>query len=215
MNKQDKAQIYESLDRMSTEYSNFMKVMIKIFKNSFKNKNLKRTFLVILFGLVLLPIILYISNSIFTYKYIEIIINETNDLMISLFAISFTGYALFQALTSGYTLTSLLKTKDKTYNKFEEFNLSFFSLNLFILFIITINYILKISMPIIKDTNFINNIKVDKNIIACIFIYFYIVFVMYLLLEMKSFIFNLFQCFNFNAIAHGIDVLKNSKENDK
>ena len=33
MNKQDKAQIYESLDRMSTEYSNFMKVMIKIFKN--------------------------------------------------------------------------------------------------------------------------------------------------------------------------------------
>lgn len=35
---------------------------------------------------------------------------------------------------------------------------------------------------------------------------------MYIILEMRSFIFNLFQCFNFNAIAQGVNLLKENKD---
>lgn len=212
MERKDKENIFKSLKYMTTEYDGFRMVFLKVANSALSLKTIKRVFLICILSLFSLPLINHISISENTYKYVEILVNSTDTLMLGLFAITFTGYALFQALTSGHTLISFLKERTKNMSKFEEFNLSFFSLTLGYLFIISINYILKISLPIIVDFKLLNFLGSFKNNIVNISIYFYFVFNIFLLLEMRSFIFNLFQCFNVNAISHGIKYLKDDKK---
>lgn len=212
MNRKEKEQIYRGLTSLTNEYDNFGKVVLKILARAVSLKTIKRVFIICIICLALLPLIYTVSKSETTYKYIEVLISSTDTIMISLFGFTFTGYALFQALTSGHTLISFLKQRSNNMSKFEEFNLSFFSLTLGYLFIIAINYILKIVLPIMNDFNILNFLSINKDTLVTTSIYFYLVFNIFLLLEMRSFIFNLFQCFNVNAISYGIKALKDDTD---
>ncbi|CEN80912.1 hypothetical protein [Paraclostridium sordellii] len=220
MERDEYTKIFKTLESMMNEYDGFKSVMTKILKRSISKKNLKRVIYIVVFCLLFLKAFVYVVKSDNTYKYVKELISITDSTMIALLGITFTGYALFQALASGYTLRVMLKNRENGISKFEEFNLSFFSLTIGFLLVISINYILRLIIPIIIDSNILTNIptSVDtKNLIFIILIFIYVVFNIYLLLEMRSFIFNIFQCFNLNAVAQGMKVLKEnqSEKHDK
>lgn len=211
MDRNDREKIFNSLKSMSEEYDTFGLVLLKILKKLCSMKTIKRVVIIAVLCICCLPLMEYVSVSNKTYFYINNLIDVTSDLMIALFSSTLGGYALFQALTSGDTLISFLKQRSDEMNKFEEFNLSFFSLTLGYLLIILINYLLKIILPIIRDNKWINLSGDYQNTIVIICIFFYVAYSIFLLLEMRSFIFNLFQCFNVNAISHGIKRLKENE----
>ncbi|MEG2362532.1 MAG: hypothetical protein RSC26_03425 [Terrisporobacter sp.] len=211
MEKNDRKKIYYSLNSIANEYETFNKVLLKILKNSCSKKTMKRITKIFLLCLIFLPLMNYISSSDNTYNYIINLIDTTDSLMIPLFTSTLGGYALFQALTSGNTLISFLKQRGDEMSKFEEFNLSFLSLILGYILILTINYLLKNILPVISDTNWINVTGNYKHIVIVTSIFLYVTYNIFLLLEMRSFIFNLFQCFNLNVISHGIKALKEDK----
>lgn len=211
MDRNDRQKIFYGLKSMSEEYDTFELVLLKILKKSSSIKTMKRVSIIVILCMFCIPLMKNISISNKTYFYVNNLIDVTSELMIALFSATLGGYALFQALTSGDTLISFLKQRDDEMNKFEEFNLSFFALTLGYLLIILINYLLKITLPIIKDNEWINLFGYYKNAIITICIFIYVSYTIFLLLEMRSFIFNLFQCFNVNAISHGIKALKENK----
>ncbi|MCC3668626.1 hypothetical protein [Terrisporobacter mayombei] len=208
MDRNDREKLFHGLKSMSEEYNTFRLVLLKILKKSCSMKTMKRVIIIVVLCICCLPLMEYASISNKTYFYINNLIEVTSDLMIALFSSTLGGYALFQALTSGDTLISFLRQESDEMNKFEEFNLSFFSLTLGYLLIILINYLLKIILPIIKDGKWISSFGNHQNTIVIICIFLYVAYSIFLLLEMRSFIFNLFQCFNVNAISHGIKALK-------
>lgn len=64
------------------------------------------------------------SNN--TILYIKQVVEASNNIIMALFAIVFTGYALFQALINKNTLKNLfLDRKEDKFNKFTEYNLYF------------------------------------------------------------------------------------------
>ncbi|WP_278683246.1 hypothetical protein [Paraclostridium bifermentans] len=218
MQREDYENIYTTLDSMTSEYNGFKRVMIKILKQFKSKKVLKRLGIIIFICLLFSKAFEYVAVSNNTYKYINNLIDTTDTTMLALLGITFTGYALFQAMTSGYTLVVMLRERDDERSKFEDFNLSFFSLTLGYLLVISLNYILKLIIPILIDSKLfeqVDMLRQIKNPICIIFTFIYVVFNIYLLLEMRSFLFNIFQCFNINVISQGVKTLKDQNEKQK
>lgn len=186
---------------------------IKIIKESIitiKPSKMRVIVLLVILLLILKPII-NLSNSQDTIKDFMEIINLSNVIIIPIFAMTFTGFALFQALASKSTLKQLLLNKVEDKSMFKFYNLFFMGINMIYLYIIVLNFILIIALKNIPNSWSIPQLpKVYNDIIACVLISLYISVNLFALTEIKSFLYNIYQCFSLNAASNVIDEIKNN-----
>lgn len=206
----DKQRLIENTKKMR-KYSEMS--FIHIIKRALliNKPNIKRNItIIIILCIIQYPLIKNVfSNN--TVDIIKDIINFTNNIALAIFSAVVTGYALFQALVNKNTLKVMFlqesnSLKNDNHNLFIEYNLYFLVFCFLCIISIIMNYIIEIYIPIFKGitTGFLSEYK-NYICIVAMNIYFY--FNLYLLLEVKSFIFNLFKCFNMNAISTITDSL--------
>lgn len=169
----------------------------------------------------LLIMILIILNFIFfklihsenlnlLYKLLFNIVSLSQNIFLVLLAVLVTGYALFQAILTKNHIIVLSKTKENERSKFTKFNFYFFILGLCYTCIIFLNFLI---LSIISNEDLIKlfYIEYKKLIHINIFVLFiniYLFFIMLLILDIKSFLKNLYDNFKINAFLESID--KNS-----
>ncbi|WP_209125161.1 hypothetical protein [Alkalihalobacillus sp. BA299] len=142
-------------------------------------------------------------------------VKEVNEIVIPTFAVIITGYAIFQALVNGETLITLISMDSKERSRFAEYNYYFLGLSLLYLILIIFNLLaLLIFKNMSKEWHlqFLSN-KLNEGITSFL-IAVYVTFVIHSLIELKSFIYNLFQCFNINAAHTAINHIKGQKNNN-
>ncbi|MDX5475907.1 MAG: hypothetical protein LPK00_10280 [Bacillaceae bacterium] len=180
-----------------------------LFKSSLFLFEISRTrkLLLGLVGLVLFNLFYFVLfKQVSAVTLITEISNKINGIIIPIFAVIITGYAIFQALANGPTLIRMVSVKHEsnkteTLSKFAVYNLYFYGLSIFYLFLIVINFFLSITLSFIDDNwSLIFISKAQNEIISSILITIYILVVLNFLIELKSFIFNLFQIFITNGV---------------
>ncbi|PFS47138.1 hypothetical protein [Bacillus cereus] len=148
-------------------------------------------------------------------KFIDVL-GYVNGVVVPIFAIIITGYAIFQALVNGSTLINLMTVSESEKSKFEEFNLYFLGLSILYLILIILNLILMIFYKNVPSNwSFPWVSKQCNEMVASILMTIYVMVLTHTLIELKSFVYNLFQCFTINAVSSGIDFLKEDNEKDK
>lgn len=136
----------------------------------------------------------------------------TRDVSLTMFGIVFTGYALFQALIGKEMLIRMLKDTikegEEEKNRLQETNELFVKTMMMQFICISVSVILTLLLICIpNEFNLLKNKCWNELLAFCgIFLFVYISFVT--LIEIKSFVFNIFQWFNFHAIARLMEVLK-------
>ncbi|EHI98062.1 hypothetical protein CDLVIII_1363 [Clostridium sp. DL-VIII] len=175
----------------------------------------KRRLVVILIVLVILAYPIEISvKSNNTLSNLKDLLGLSNGVIMAMFAILFTGYALFQALINRNTLKILFLSKSKHGKSlFSEYNLYFFAMCILYVLLIIINYIGTFIIIYIGTNNIVNINEEAKNIILRICIYLYLFINIFAIIEIKSFIYNLFQCFNISAMSTMIESLSKYDDN--
>ncbi|NEU62691.1 hypothetical protein [Paenibacillus sp. ALJ109b] len=170
-------------------------------------------------GLLLFWIVIFIAYLFLFNEHIEAIkstkdiISNVQSIIISIFSIVITGYAIFQALTNGKTLLAMLKVNKEKMSKFQEYNYFFFSISLLYLFVIIFNFVLSIFLNNIpEDWSLLFFSKKTNDTLYAVVISSYITFVINALIEMKSFIYNLYQLFSTHAVASAIQQIENEKK---
>lgn len=148
------------------------------------------------------------SNN--TLNSIKEIVGMTNGIIMAMFAILFTGYALFQALINRNSLKVLFLGKSKN-NRilFLEYNLYFFAVCILYVALISINYIVSFLITTIGASGI--NSEIDENLRTValrFFAYVYLYINLFAITEIKSFIYNLFQCFNISAMSTMIEAMR-------
>ena len=153
-------------------------------------------------------------------------ISSLNTIVLALFGIVFTGYALFQALINHDLLKRLLITEGKSIkakrnrtnqeeiskSKLQESNEYFVKVMILIVTAIVTNAVLLLLVGTLpKDFHLplSNNIN---NTMAAILIWIYFFYLLLIIWEMKSFVFNMFQLFNAHAGSKAIELLKRQDE---
>lgn len=199
--------ITESLESIMN-VKNFNEIIKQLVKGGFISKS--NSIISIAITVVLLPIIIKIGFSHDTVIRFTNMVEMSKDLIINLFGIMFTGYALFQAFTNGELIEKLLINTGDKKSLFEEYNLFFLKTCIIYLIIIGVNFILLIILNNISE-EFIITILTNNtnNMIATILIALYFVAIIYSLLEIKSLLYNIYQAFNINALNEGIKALNN------
>lgn len=146
------------------------------------------------------------------------IVQNINDVILALFGIIFTGYALFQALIGKEMLQRMINTTVKIgkeeKSKLQEANELFAGVMTLDFICIIINVVLIVigkcipSNTILFKTMWVNNLLAGLGI----GVYFYVVALT--LLEVKSFIYNMFQWFNLHAGTRLVELM-NQKNNEE
>lgn len=157
---------------------------------------------------------LYIFKNIQVVHFLVELTQQLNIILVPVFAVIITGYAIFQGLVNGKTLLLLtgIDHKDKG-SKFEVYNLYFFGLSCIYLMVIIINNIILMIFRILpEESSFVLFSKFTNEMISSILLSFYIVIILNLLLNMKNFVYNLFQVFITNAAVNVIDSLSNDTD---
>ncbi|MCR4351918.1 hypothetical protein NT851_18910 [Bacillus amyloliquefaciens] len=189
------------------------KASLGLFKVS--RNRLKFLFIVLVSLYLFFKLILFKATSA-----IEIISDLTvnvNTIIIPVFAIIVTAYAIFQALVSDQTMITLITVKhqDKG-SKFKVYNLYFFGVAVSYLFLIILNFLIMIIfkyMPTDWHITFWN--KDTNESISAFLISLYLTLVLNFLVEMKSVIYNLFQVFVAHAASNVIKHVNDSEHNNK
>ncbi|WML30211.1 hypothetical protein RCG24_20385 [Neobacillus sp. OS1-32] len=137
-----------------------------------------------------------------------------NYVIIPIFAVIITGYSIFQALSNGSTLIRLIAVKhEEQLDKFSTYNVYFYGLSIFYLGITIMNLLLLVTfkyLPVDWCLSFFS--KLTNEYIAAVLISLYLVIILYFLIEIKSFIYNLFQIFTTNAAESSIQYLVNDEK---
>ncbi|WP_261134392.1 hypothetical protein, partial [Bacillus sp. Marseille-Q3570] len=128
-----------------------------------------------------------------------------------------TGYAIFQALANGNTVLQLIAINHEgKLDKFTVYNLYFYGLSIFFLFIIILNFILLFTFKYIPSNWSLKFISKGTNeYISASLITFYLIININFLIEVKCFIYNLFQTFITNASSASIDYLSKKEDNQE
>ncbi|MEG0773899.1 hypothetical protein [Clostridium sp.] len=135
----------------------------------------------------------------------------TLNITLALFGIVFTGYALFQALTSKEMVTILLTNKTNDISLFKAYNLHFLKLSLVYLSIIISSFI----FTIVIKSNFVIFLKQLEVGVKVLLISTYFLIVFYSYIEIKSFLFNIYQCFSVYGISMGIETINEIKKKEE
>lgn len=169
--------------------------------------------ILILFFILLKFLLFSTTNAVVIIS--EMAVN-LNAIIIPIFTVIITGYAIFQALASGRTMITLISIPHKKeQSKFAIYNLYFYGIALFYLFLIVLNFILLFAFKFFPNDWYLKCFSITVNeSIAAFLISFYLVVVLNFLLEAKSFIYNLFQVFITNASSTSIDYIENLKNNE-
>lgn len=185
----------------------------KVLRNSIKQGDTSKqnTIITLIIILISIPIIISIGYSENTIDRFSIVVNKSQDLMVSLFGIVFTGYALFQAFTTGKIVERLLTNTGRYKNMFQEFNLYFFKTSFSYLLIIILNFILSIILENLSPVFYVSSLSnATNNLIATMLILIYFIINIYLILEIKCLLYNIYQSFNIKAIDEGINAINNN-----
>ncbi|EOV9526921.1 hypothetical protein ACE41A_09515 [Bacillus cytotoxicus] len=217
MNQKKRAQLRVNIQRLmdSSENTNSDQIVRKSLSLQIPSK--RRFLFLVLFAISFF--ILYYSCFVTSEKVIDKFIDVlgyVNGVVVPVFAIIITGYAIFQALVNGSTLISLMTVSESQKSKFEEFNLYFLGISILYLILIISNLILLIFFKNVPSNwSFPGLSKQYNEVIASILMTIYVTVLTHSLIELKSFVYNLFQCFTINAVSSGIDFLKKDNETDK
>lgn len=182
--------------------------LIKIKRESIKRK--------VIFLIPISIVCLMLTMSKETISQTESILEMINTVILSLFAVVFTGYALFQALMGDKLLLLLLMTESTNDNdassKLEEANIYFVKVMLLQFFLVMVNLSVRIFLKLIPaDWTLFDSIAWNERI--CFVMLLILLYVnMDVIWETKSFIFNVFQLFNLHAFSRTVDILE--KESD-
>lgn len=138
-----------------------------------------------------------------------------NDVTLALFGITFTGYALFQALVGKEMLKKMLSntTNDKKdeKSKLQESNELFVETMMLQLICVVTNLFILIVGECIPENFGLFEKLLWNNVIAGIGIEIYFYVSATTIIEMKSFIYNIFQLFNLHAGTRAVEILREKK----
>lgn len=185
-----------------------------LFKISFRRSIfLLVTFIVLFF---------VIGNLLFVEKQATKIVTDLttdlNTIIIPIFAVVLTGFSIFQALANKSTLQILISVRQEDESMFVTYNKYFYGISFVYLILIIVNLILQFIFKNISSNWQLSIFpQVLNERISAVLISFYLVVIINFLIEIKSFIFNLFQIFLTSASSTGIEILKeiDKQENKK
>lgn len=168
----------------------------KVCRNSLKNiiPSYRRTIFLV-FGFVVFWRLFYLNtNNIVVYS--KTLISIILPCLVTLITMVLTGHAIFQAFSSKETLVALLQPNGKGDSIFIEMNRHVFITLISYVFAIClslISYIIIVAIPETWECPYMTA-KVNDNIAAGS-LAAYLVFVLHIVIELKSFVYNLYQCF--------------------
>lgn len=143
-------------------------------------------------------------------------IEIVNNTIISIFGIVFTGYALFQAFINNELLIRMINDEgQENKNKLQETNETFAELMMLCVISIMLNIILKLTINSLPINFMIFDRKLYNNAMAIVLMQIYFVFNANIFLELKSFIFNIFQLFNLHAGTKVIQIISEDRKETK
>lgn len=203
----------EMVERMlqHTSSNELMRDALKVLMP--ERKHIKKYFCVIL-GCSIPAIYIAVSKD--TVDVFFEIVQIINDIILSLFGIVFTGYALFQALIGKEMLIRMINNTvgegKEEKSKLQESNELFAETMMLNFLCVMFNvFLLIIGKCIPNNWGFFENILINNMIAGIgIWVYFYVVTIT--LLEMKGFIYNIFQLFNFHAGTRVMEILNEKDE---
>lgn len=177
----------------------------------------RRVIVLLIFSLIffLIHYFLLIKDGKIIEKFTDIL-GSVNDIVVPTFAVIITGYAIFQALVNGSTLINLMvasEDKDEDESQFDKYNFYFFGLSMLYLILMILNFLLIIffkSVPEDWSLSFLP--QRINNILASVLMTIYFTVLLNCLVELKSFVYNLIQCFALNAASTGIEFLEEYKK---
>lgn len=138
------------------------------------------------------------------------------NLMLALFGIIFTGYAIFQAILNEKMLIkmieSTIETKSGEESLLQNTNKSFVGLMMLVIVLIAASFLLKVSVGNLpQDFSLFKN-KTINECISALLITTYFSYTFTILYEMKCFVFNIAQLFNVYSGARIIEILEQRSE---
>lgn len=205
----DYNRIGENANKLS-ENRNSSRIVFETLKQLIYNK--QAAWRRAVFILLEIIIAIQIAKNIETVSIVKEIGGYIGQVQAGLIGAVFTGYALFQALIGDTLLLYLLTVEKKQKTKLQELNESFVCLLvmqiLALLFDVLI-YLIMNAVP--KDWCFttIDFLNVGMAT-SCIGVMIYIN--VETIWELKSFIFNVYQVFNANAMSRVVDIIEQKKE---
>lgn len=183
------------------------RIKIKIIKDAFNEIKLTKKSIVqycisIISGIVIGFAISFFSN---TVDLMRNTVQDANNILLTLIAMIFGSYSIFQALMSRDLVALLIRTSG---DLLKESNKTF--VQLIILYVIGIisNFILIIFLRILPDDYLLLENIIACNIIAGIGIMIYIFYHMLLFLEVINFAINLYRMFCVYNTLKALDVLE-------
>lgn len=212
MNDKDKL-IENTIDLLELKKLKSTELFLKSIKN-FKLSTERAFFLLFVFCLSMYILMGMVFPNTSAITIITDLAINVNTVVVPIFAVIITGYAIFQALANENTIITLLSVnhEDKV-SKFAVYNLYFFGIVCCYLIIIIANFITLFVFKNIPVDWMNSNFSVVVNeTIAAVCISFYFIIILNFLIEIKSFIYNLFQVFITSATASSISNIKKSNE---
>lgn len=191
-----------------------MQVVKDAFKELHSKKKSSRFFRIILLAIVIILSICVKMRS-DTFEVVMEIIEFCNDLLLTLFGIFFTGYAFFQALINREMLKRMLETKENDKTHIQISNEYFVNIMLLDLVFIILGSILLLLGKIVPQNIYYLLPVYMRSILVIVVITVYLFYQLLLLIEMKSFVFNIFQLFNISAGTQAIDILNEEESKRK
>lgn len=167
-----------------------------------------RIFLITLISIILSLILIISSNTRVSFVSAVGLCNTT---IIGIFGATFMGYALFQALISDNLLIRLINEKIEESKKDRKSSNHMAATNQYFARVMMLD-IASIMLNIILITAFNDNVitlsinPFANNALTTFGIFIYFSFTFSVIWEMKSFVFNLYQLFNFHAIEKAIEL---------
>lgn len=183
----------------------FIKLTIELLKPR-KKRFVSLVIILIFFNIIFFKLI-NLQHLTLLYKLLFNIISLSQNIFLVLLAVLVTGYALFQAILTKNHIVLLSRSTQNERSKFTKFNFYFFILGLSYTCIIFFNFLVLtitsneelIKLLYIEYRNFLN-----INLII-FFVNLYLFFTMLLILDIKSFLKNLYDNFKINAFLESLN----------
>lgn len=179
-------------------------------------KKEKNKYIVIIIFCAILSSCVAISKD--TVNIFRDIVQNINDIILALLGIVFTGYALFQALIGKEMLRRMINstvgTGKKEKSKLQEANELFAEVMTLDFICVIINIVLIIIGRCIPANAILFKEMWLNNLLAGLGIGFYFYVIALTLLEVKSFIYNMFQWFNLHAGTRLMEIM-NQKDDEE
>ena len=210
----DKAKLIDNAVQLGKSESSTRIMLQSLQLFGIKRKNYGR---LVFFIIIETLAAIIMSKNINTISQCETIIGIFLNIFVSIFAVIFTGYSLYQALLNKELLIFMLSfspngnsEKDKSY--VEESNRSFVEFMMALFTVIVLDIIIRVFLSIIPDTWCMFTSNTLNEVISSILIIMIMYLNMEVLWETKSFIFNVYTLFNAYTMAKVLEYIKDNQD---